>query len=130
MTDYVHLDRLVSATSHRLHLQLLETFRDVSRDPNTASSDYATRLKTVMEDALENCETMAQPEGLRDSLTSMQKQHKVSKGVLKKLYEDITARRKTEDAEDESYHSVVTKKKAHEPENEEEVRRLFGSLVA
>jgi hypothetical protein len=52
MTDHVHLDLLVSATSHRLHLQLLETFRDVSRDPNTASSDYPTRLKTIMEDAL------------------------------------------------------------------------------
>jgi hypothetical protein len=52
MTDQSHLDGLVTATSKHLDKKLLEAFRDAARDPNTSQADYATRLKTVMEDAL------------------------------------------------------------------------------
>jgi hypothetical protein len=60
----------------------------------------------------------------------MQRAHRVSfKRVIKKLNVEIQKRRKTEprDDDDDDYQPVQESK--HGPENENEVRRLFGSLT-
>lgn len=54
MTDRTHLDGLIAATEQPLHLRLLESFREAARDPNLTQTDYAARLKSVMEDALQS----------------------------------------------------------------------------
>ena len=80
----------------------------------------------------EEFDSVSEVEGLRDSLQEMQKKHRVSfRGVIKKLDADIKTRRMTEDDDDgDGYHSVPSQVKKHEPEDENEVRRLFGSLVS
>jgi hypothetical protein len=89
------------------------------------------RLRGVMTE-FEECEDVDQLEGLKDSLRDMQRRHRVSfRSILKKLDEDIKRRRRTEDAEeDDDFQPVTSAVKKHEPDNEAEVRRLFGSLIA
>jgi hypothetical protein len=52
MTDPTHLNELISALSRPLSRKLVETFRDGSRDPAVAKTDYVQRLKNEMEAAL------------------------------------------------------------------------------
>jgi hypothetical protein len=53
MTDHVHLDELVLAETAPMARKLLETFRALVRDPALGAADYGTRLKTVMEEFLQ-----------------------------------------------------------------------------
>jgi hypothetical protein len=53
MTDRAHLNELVAAIASPLSRRLLETFRDMVRDPAVGTADYATRLKAAMEDGLQ-----------------------------------------------------------------------------
>ena len=53
MTDPTHLNELITAMSHPLSRKLVETFRDSSRDPSVARTDYVQRLKNEMEAALQ-----------------------------------------------------------------------------
>jgi|KBSMisStaDraftv2_1062788.scaffolds.fasta_scaffold2372208_1 hypothetical protein len=53
MMNRTHLDALVATTEQSLRKHLLETFRDSERDPNSTSADSATRLKNVMEEAIQ-----------------------------------------------------------------------------
>ena len=53
MTDPTHLNELIAAMSHPLSRKLVETFRDSSRDPSVARTDYVQRLKNEMEAALQ-----------------------------------------------------------------------------
>jgi hypothetical protein len=53
MTDPTHLNDLVDAMSKPLSRKLVETFRDSSRDPSVAKTDYVQRLKNEMEAALQ-----------------------------------------------------------------------------
>jgi hypothetical protein len=52
MTDRTHLDELVEAADRPLSQKLVATFRALVRDPRMGLSDYATRLKAVMEERL------------------------------------------------------------------------------
>lgn len=59
----------------------------------------------------------------------MQKRYHVSfKRVIKRLDADIKAKRESEDDDEER--PVNVQSKPHDPENENEVRQLFGSLLA
>lgn len=53
MPDPTHLDELMAASAQPLSRKLLETFRAVARDPAFTAADYATRLKSVMEESLQ-----------------------------------------------------------------------------
>ena len=66
MPDNIHLDDLITSTSSILSRRLLEEFRDMTRDPNVSSTDYAARLRNVMEAYLEEEPTDATfgPEGI------------------------------------------------------------------
>jgi hypothetical protein len=68
---------------------------------------------------------------LKNSPKGIQKRHRVSfRGVLRKLDKDIVMWRLHEsDEEDDSYEPVATSATKREPDNEAEVRRLFGSLI-
>jgi hypothetical protein len=53
MTDPTHLNELIAAMSKKLSRKLVETFRDSSRDPSVARTDYVQHLKNEMEAALQ-----------------------------------------------------------------------------
>ena len=53
MTDYSHLDELVTETPAGLSLELLEAFRQTTRDPAVNPTDYASILRSLMEDNLQ-----------------------------------------------------------------------------
>ena len=53
MTDQTHLNELIAAMSKKLSRKLVETFRDSSRDPSIARTDYVQHLKNEMEAALQ-----------------------------------------------------------------------------
>ena len=53
MTDHCHLDELVAATSPQLSLELIKAFRAMIRDPAVGATDYASKLKAVLEDSVQ-----------------------------------------------------------------------------
>jgi hypothetical protein len=53
VTDPQYLDQLITATPQPLSRKLVEVFRDSTRDPAIATSDYAQLLKNEMEAALQ-----------------------------------------------------------------------------
>jgi hypothetical protein len=128
------LASLDSASSYEWNAIL--TFRDKSQhwtaqdaaQVEEAFQEY--RLRGVIEEF--DGRNATELEGLRNSPKEMQKRHRVSfKGALKKLDENIRNWRLHEqDEEDDSYQPVATSATKREPDNEDEVRRLFGSLIA
>jgi hypothetical protein len=50
MTDPTHLNDLIAAIQKPLSRKLVETFRDSSRDPSVAKTDYVQRSKNEIED--------------------------------------------------------------------------------
>jgi hypothetical protein len=52
MTDRSHLDELVAETVSVLGLELVEAFRAMIRDPAINPTDYATLMKSLLEDSL------------------------------------------------------------------------------
>jgi hypothetical protein len=53
MTDHSHLDELVAATGPGLSLELLRAFQAMIRDPAVGATDYASKLKAVLEDSIQ-----------------------------------------------------------------------------
>jgi hypothetical protein len=53
MTDPSHLNELIAAMSKPLSRKLVERFKDSSRDPSIANTEYVQRLKDEMEAALQ-----------------------------------------------------------------------------
>jgi hypothetical protein len=49
MTDVSHLDTLLAEETIALRKALIEEFTKSVRDPDVASTSYATRLKAIME---------------------------------------------------------------------------------
>lgn len=50
--DQNHMDELKKAMSDPLHRRLLDTFTKMVRDPEKGTADYATGLKSVLEEQL------------------------------------------------------------------------------
>ena len=77
----------------------------------------------------EDCQELSDLESMADTLRDIQKSHRqVFKRVIKKIRVAIEARKKEIDYEADDYEPVAELKKVV-VENEDDVRRLFGSLV-
>lgn len=53
MADHSHLDELITASSSKLDTELLEAFRSMIRNPDISTTDYASRLKIIMEESIQ-----------------------------------------------------------------------------
>lgn len=84
--------------------------------------------KTGIYAEYEECATLSELEGLRESLHNMQKNYRVSfKKTIRAIDADIKLKRLTEEPDDEESQPISPSPR--QPEDEEEVRRLFGSLI-
>ena len=63
MGDQTHIDDLKKALSDPLHRKLLEGFTEMIRDPERGVADYATGLKTILEEevAVKSIDAAAEP---------------------------------------------------------------------
>lgn len=94
--------------------------------------DFQEYRRRGVYDEVEECEELSDLEGMRDGLQDIQKSHRhVFKRVIKKIRIAIEERRKdlSDDSDDDDDYQPISKGTTIEPENEDDVRRLFGSLV-
>jgi hypothetical protein len=81
-------------------------------------------------DEIAECQELADLESMRDSLRDIQKSHRqVFKTVIKKLNVAIERTRKSMDEDSDDDYQPISESKRSTPENMNDVRRLFGSLV-
>jgi hypothetical protein len=92
--------------------------------------EYQTYRRKGVFDELEECRKLDDLEGMRDSLRDIQKSHRqVFKTVIKKLNVAIEQTRKSMDDDTADDYQPISKSKRASPENMDDVRRLFGSLL-
>lgn len=94
--------------------------------------DFQEYRRRGVYEEVEECAELSDLESMRDGLQDIQKSHRqVFKRVIKKIRVAIEERRKdiSDDSDDDDDYQPVSKGKTIEPENEDDVRRLFGSLV-
>jgi hypothetical protein len=94
--------------------------------------DFQGYRRQGVYDEVEECAELSDLESMRDGLQDIQKSHRqVFKRVIKKIRVAIEERRKdiSDDSDEDDDYQPISKGKTNEPENEDDVRRLFGSLV-
>ncbi len=105
--------------------------RSTADDESRFASEFEEYRRQGAFDELEGCEELSDLESMREGLRDIQKTHRqVFKRVIKKIRVAIDQRKKdlSYESDEDDYHPVSEGKKV-EPENESDVRRLFGSLV-
>jgi len=99
-------------------------------DESRFDFEYQTYRRKGVFDELEEYQELADLESMRDSLRDIQKSHRqVFKKVIKKLNVTIEQTRKSMDDDTTDDYQPITQNKRTTPENMDDVRRLFGSLV-
>lgn len=99
-------------------------------DESRFDLEYQTYRRKGVFDELGECQELVDLESMRDSLRDIQKSHRqVFKKVIKKLNVAIEQTRKSMDDDTAGDYQPITKNKRATPENTDDVRRLFGSLV-
>ncbi|MGY3692210.1 hypothetical protein ACVIGA_002290 [Bradyrhizobium sp. USDA 3240] len=103
-----------------------------SDDETQFTLDFQEYRRRGVYAEVEECEELSDLESMRDGLQDIQKSHRqVFKRVIKKIRVAIEELKKdlSDDSDEDDDYQPVSKGKTIEPENEDDVRRLFGSLV-
>lgn len=132
------LDKVLSSLNHASHYEwkTLMSFQGKSKLWTGQDTDafkdalHVYRSQGVLKE-LQGCDDLSQLEHMKGSLKDMQKEHRISfRSVLKKIDAGISAMGfDPDDDTSETYSSVRSPNQKHEPDNEDEVRRLFESLI-
>jgi hypothetical protein len=92
--------------------------------------EYQAYRRRGVYDEVAECQELADLESMRDGLRDIQRSHRqVFRTVIKKLNVAIEQTRKSMDDDSDDGYQPISESKRATPENMDDVRRLFGSLV-